>query len=74
MNDAATPFRLKPEATASPPAGSQPDRPRMRVVVENVTRIEPGEGLRKAASAGPTAFRIVIPDPVSQQVDVDTVH
>jgi hypothetical protein len=37
-------------------------------IVENVARIKPREGLWKTASAGPTAFKIVIPDPVSQQV------
>jgi hypothetical protein len=37
-------------------------------IVENVKRIKPGEGLWKNATAGPTTFRIVIPDPVSQQV------
>ncbi|HET7132464.1 MAG TPA: hypothetical protein VFJ95_09460, partial [Gammaproteobacteria bacterium] len=37
-------------------------------VVENVTRIKPGEGLWKTATSGPTAFKIVVPDPVSQQV------
>ena len=37
-------------------------------VVENVTRVKPGEGLWKTASGAPTEFRIVIPDPVAQQV------
>lgn len=37
-------------------------------VVENVTRIKPGEGLWKTATSAPTAFKIVVPDPVSQQV------
>ncbi len=37
-------------------------------IVENVKRIKPGEGLWKTATAGPTEFRIVIPDPESQQV------
>src|SRR5512137_1354093 len=37
-------------------------------MVENAKRIRPGEGLWKRASAGPTEFRIVVPDPVSQQV------
>lgn len=36
--------------------------------VENITAIRPGEGLWKTASSGPTAFRIVAADPVSQQV------
>jgi hypothetical protein len=38
------------------------------VNVENVTRIQPGEGLWKTLSAGPTTFRIYVPDTVSQQV------
>src|SRR5512132_3988349 len=37
-------------------------------IVENVKRIAPGEGLWKSATAGPTEFRIVVPDTVSQQV------
>lgn len=37
-------------------------------VVENVTRIKAGEGLWKTASSAPTEFRIVIPDPVTQEV------
>ncbi len=37
-------------------------------VVENVKRIKPGEGLWKTASAGPTEFKIVVPDPVLQEV------
>ena len=37
-------------------------------LVENVTAIKPGEGLWKTASAVPTAFKIYVPDPVSQQV------
>lgn len=37
-------------------------------VVENVTPIQPGEGMWKTATSGPTEFKIVIPDPVSQQV------
>src|SRR3990172_4178520 len=37
-------------------------------IVENVKRIQPGEGLWKTTTAGPTEFSIVIPDPVSQQV------
>lgn len=36
--------------------------------VENAKRIKPGEGLWKTATAGPTEFRIVVPDTVSQQV------
>lgn len=37
-------------------------------IVENVKRIKPGEGLWQTASGAPTAFKIVVPDPVSQQV------
>jgi hypothetical protein len=37
-------------------------------IVENAKRIRQGEGLWKTASASPTAFRIVAPDPLSQQV------
>jgi hypothetical protein len=37
-------------------------------VVENVKRIKPGEGLWKTATSGPTEFKIVVPDAVSQQV------
>jgi len=36
--------------------------------VENVTRLKPGEGLWKTASATPTTFKIYVPDPVAQQV------
>jgi hypothetical protein len=36
--------------------------------VENAKRIKPGEGLWKTATAGPTEFRIVVPDTMSQQV------
>lgn len=36
--------------------------------VENARRIEPGEGLWKTTTAGPTEFRIVVPDTVSQEV------
>jgi hypothetical protein len=36
--------------------------------VENAKRIQPGEGLWKSTTAGPTEFRIVVPDTVSQQV------
>ena len=35
--------------------------------VENVKRMQPGEGLWKTASGGPTAFKIYVPDPVLQQ-------
>ena len=36
--------------------------------VENAKRISVGDGLWKTASAGPTDFKIVVPDIVSQQV------
>jgi hypothetical protein len=36
--------------------------------VENAKRIQPGDGLWKTTTAGPTEFRIVVPDTVSQQV------
>ncbi|HTU66299.1 MAG TPA: hypothetical protein VMF52_10125 [Steroidobacteraceae bacterium] len=37
-------------------------------IVENIHRIQPGDGLWKTASAVPTTFRIVVPDVVAQQV------
>jgi hypothetical protein len=37
-------------------------------MVENVKRIKPGEGLWKTATAVPTDFKIVVPDPVLQEV------
>jgi hypothetical protein len=37
-------------------------------LVENVKRIKPGEGLWKTATAAPTEFKIVVPDPVLQEV------
>ena len=37
-------------------------------IVEQVKRIQPGEGLWKTATSVPTNFKIVIPDPVSQEV------
>jgi hypothetical protein len=37
-------------------------------VVENIKRIQPGEGLWKTATAGPTEFKIIVPDPVLQEV------
>jgi len=37
-------------------------------IVENAQRIKPGEGLWKSATAGPTEFKIVVPDPYSQEV------
>jgi hypothetical protein len=36
--------------------------------VENVTRMQPGEGLWQTASAVPTTFKIVVPDAVGQAV------
>jgi hypothetical protein len=36
--------------------------------VENITPMKPGEGLWKTATAGPTTFKIYVPDPVSEQV------
>lgn len=36
--------------------------------VENAKRAKPGDGLWKTITAGPTEFRIIVPDPVSQQV------
>ncbi|HUA17918.1 MAG TPA: hypothetical protein VMU80_23900 [Bryobacteraceae bacterium] len=36
--------------------------------VENTLPMKPGEGLWKTASAGPTTFKIYVPDPVAQQV------
>ncbi len=37
-------------------------------VVENVTRIKPGDGLWKTAGSAPTDFKIVAADPVLQEV------
>jgi hypothetical protein len=37
-------------------------------VVENVKHIKPGEGLWKTATSGPTEFKILVPDPVLQEV------
>jgi hypothetical protein len=37
-------------------------------VVENAKRIQPGEGLWRTTTAGPTDFKIVVPDPYSQEV------
>jgi len=36
--------------------------------VENVTRMQPGEGLWKTASAVPTTYKVVVPDAVGQAV------
>ncbi len=36
--------------------------------VENTVPMKPGEGLWKTASAGPTTFKIYVPDPLAQQV------
>jgi hypothetical protein len=41
--------------------------------VENVTRMQPGEGLWASAAGPATGFRIVVPDPVSGSVGVMTV-
>jgi hypothetical protein len=38
------------------------------VFVENVKRMQPGEGLWKTATGGPTAFKIYVPDETLQQV------
>lgn len=35
---------------------------------ENAKLIQPGDGLWKTASGAPTSFKILVPDPVSQQV------
>jgi len=37
-------------------------------MVENIKRIKSGEGVWKTATSGPTEFKIVVPDTVSQQV------
>jgi hypothetical protein len=37
-------------------------------IVENAKRIRMGEGLWKTTSGAPTEFKVVVPDPVSQQV------
>jgi len=37
-------------------------------IVEQVKRIQPGDGLWKTATSVPANFKIVIPDPVAQQV------
>jgi hypothetical protein len=37
-------------------------------MVENAKRIRPGEGLWKTTTAGPTDFKIIVPDPYSQEV------
>ena len=36
--------------------------------VENTVPMKPGDGLWKTASAGPTTFKIYVPDPLAQQV------
>jgi hypothetical protein len=38
------------------------------VIVENTTRIEPGDGLWDTATAAPSSFAIYVPDPVAQTV------
>lgn len=37
-------------------------------IVENAKRIKPGEGLWQTITAGPTGYKVVVPDAVSQQV------
>lgn len=37
-------------------------------MVEQARRIRPGEGLWRSTTAGPTAYKLVVPDAVSQQV------
>jgi hypothetical protein len=37
-------------------------------IVENAQRIKPGEGLWKTTTAGPSEFKILVPDSFSQQV------
>lgn len=36
--------------------------------VENIKRMKPGEGLWKTTTSGPTAFKVIVPDAISQQV------
>lgn len=36
--------------------------------VQNIVDMKPGEGLWKTATAGPTSFKIYVPDPISQEV------
>ena len=48
-------------------AGKLPFAPDAKVV-ENVTRIKVGEGLWKSAGSAPTDFKIVVADPVLQEV------
>jgi len=36
--------------------------------VQNIVDMKPGEGLWKTATAGPTSFKIYVPDPVSEEV------
>jgi hypothetical protein len=38
------------------------------IFVENVKRMQPGEGLWKTATGGPTSFKIYVPDVTMQQV------
>jgi hypothetical protein len=38
------------------------------VFVENIKRMQPGEGLWKTATGGPTAFKVYVPDPALHQV------
>jgi hypothetical protein len=37
-------------------------------IVENAKRIQPGDGLWKTATGGPTEFKVFVPDPYSQEV------
>ena len=37
-------------------------------IVENAKRIKPGEGLWQTITTGPTEFKLIVPDAVSQQV------
>jgi hypothetical protein len=45
--------------------GAMPLAPRFRFV-ENIKRLQPGEGLWKSVTAGPTRFSIHVPDPATQ--------
>jgi hypothetical protein len=42
-------------------------------MVENIHRIQPGEGLWQTATAAPTTFRIYVPDATAQQVGLIAV-
>lgn len=61
------------DAYAAALAANDPSRAPLAhgiVTVENIRRIEPGEGLWQTATGGPTEFLIHVPDPVAQQVGV----